>query len=253
MPKEVMSLKGAKKSFGDKEVLKGVDLSLNSSQVLAIIGESGVGKSTLARCLALLDEFDSGFLSYGESIVCEDRQGKCVYRSQQELKEVRSKVGFVFQNFNLFPHFTVEENIIKPLKTVKKLSSQEAKEIARKRLEEEELLDFANMVPCDLSGGQKQRVAIARALALNPDVIFFDEPTSALDPKLSSSVAALIRKIAKGGVGVVVITHDMNFARDAADEVAVLSGGVFVERGQSEQVLSDPKSEITKQLLTSLH
>ena len=251
MPREVVIVKGARKSFDGKLVLHDVDFAVDDDEVMTIIGPSGVGKSTLLRCMTLLERFDSGNLYYDDLTVCQDNAGKSVYAKDDVIKAARARAGLVFQNFNLFPHFTVEQNITKPLVTVKKMGKEEALEIAKKRLSELDLADKADMVPCDLSGGQQQRVAIARALAQNPSVIYFDEPTSALDPRLSRDVAKLIRGIAKSGIGVVIVTHDMNFAREASDYVAIMNEGTFVEKGKCEEIFEDPKSQVTREFLAS--
>ena len=251
MPREVVIVKGARKSFDDKLVLHDVDFAVDDDEVMTIIGPSGVGKSTLLRCMTLLERFDSGNLYYDDLTVCQDNAGKSVYAKDDVIKAARARAGLVFQNFNLFPHLTVEQNITKPLVTVKKMGKEEALEIAKKRLSELDLADKADMVPCDLSGGQQQRVAIARALAQNPSVIYFDEPTSALDPRLSRDVAKLIRGIAKSGIGVVIVTHDMNFAREASDYVAIMNEGTFVEKGKCEEIFEDPKSQVTREFLAS--
>ena len=251
MPREVVIVKGARKSFDGKLVLHDVDFAVDDDEVMTIIGPSGVGKSTLLRCMTLLERFDSGNLYYDDLTVCQDNAGKSVYAKDDVIKAARARAGLVFQNFNLFPHLTVEQNITKPLVTVKKMGKEEALEIAKKRLSELDLADKADMVPCDLSGGQQQRVAIARALAQNPSVIYFDEPTSALDPRLSRDVAKLIRGIAKSGIGVVIVTHDMNFAREASDYVAIMNEGTFVEKGKCEEIFEDPKSQVTREFLAS--
>ena len=244
--KEVVAVHGGKKVFGDKVVLHDVDFAVDDDEVMTIMGPSGVGKSTLLRCMTCLERFDGGTLEYDDVKVCTDTDGVSVYSKEDVIDQARRRCGLVFQSFNLFPHMTVEENIVKPLTTVFKKSKEEAKEIATSRLKDLEMADKASMVPCDLSGGQQQRVAIARALAMNPKVLYFDEPTSALDPRLSSDVAKLIRGIASGGIGIVVVTHDMHFAREVSDYVAIMQGGTFVKRGTVSQIFENPKEEIDK-------
>ena len=249
--KEVVIVRAGRKVFGDKTVLHDVDFAVDDDEVMTIIGPSGVGKSTLLRCMTMLERFDGGSLEYDDLKVCANVNGVSEYAKEEVLNEARRRCGLVFQNFNLFPHMTVEDNIVKPLKTVFKKSTEEAKQIAQTCLTNLEMADKASMVPCDLSGGQQQRVAIARALAMNPSTLFFDEPTSALDPRLSRDVAKLIREIAKGGIGIVIVTHDMKFARDVSDYVAIMHGGTFVEKGRVDDVFENPKHEITKEFLAS--
>jgi polar amino acid transport system ATP-binding protein len=249
--KEVVVVRHGKKIYDGKTVLHDVEFAVDDDEVMTIIGPSGVGKSTLLRCMTMLEQFDGGTLEYGDLKVCEEVDGKSAYAKESVLNEARRMCGLVFQNFNLFPHMTVMQNITKPLQTVLKKSKEEATEIAKTQLKNLEMLDRADMVPCDLSGGQQQRVAIARALAMNPSTLYFDEPTSALDPRLSRDVGKLVRNIAKSGIGIVVVTHDMKFARDASDYVAIMHDGTFVEKGRVEEVFENPKHQITKEFLTT--
>lgn len=249
MPKSLVKLEGGVKSFGNVSVLRGVSFEVFAGEVLCIIGPSGAGKSTLLRCLTLLEYFDEGSLSYGDLQVCRQVDGASEYSQKNQIEQARSKFGLVFQNFNLFPHYSVLKNVADPLITTKAFSKKDAEEVARLQLQKLGIEEKSDCVPCDLSGGQQQRVAIARCLALNPSVLYFDEPTSALDPRLSSDVSKLIRTIADRGICVVVVTHDMAFARLVSDRIAIMSQGEFVESGKTSEVVNNPKSEFTYNFL----
>lgn len=247
--KPVVNLQHARKAFGSNEVLKDISLTVEQGDVLSIIGPSGGGKSTLLRCMTLLETLDSGSLSYGDLDVAVDNGGKAVYGGKDVLAQAKKRYGLVFQNFNLFPHFTVLQNVTDALISVQKRPKEEALAKGRELLAKMGLAEKEDMVPCDLSGGQQQRVAIARALALDPDVLFFDEPTSALDPELTQEVLRVIRELAEEHMTMVIVTHEMAFARDVADRVAFMDGGVIVEEGPASQVINNPQHNRTKAFL----
>ncbi|WP_410595769.1 amino acid ABC transporter ATP-binding protein [Amycolatopsis sp. lyj-23] len=228
-------------SFGTLEVLRGVDLRVESGKTTCIIGPSGSGKSTLLRCVNRLQEPDSGdLLLDGESVIKSDPD------------ELRQRVGMVFQHFNLFGHRTVLDNIVLPLRSVKKLSKEEAAAIARARLAEVGLADKAPYRPSALSGGQQQRVAIARALAMDPEVMLFDEATSALDPELVKGVLNLMAGLASRGLTLIVVTHEMGFARSVADEVAFMDAGRIVEQGAPAEIFDEPQSPRLQRFLSQV-
>ena len=247
----LVNLEHAKKSFGDTEVLKDISLTVEKGEVLAIIGPSGGGKSTLLRCCTLLETLDGGSLSYGDVIVSTDSGNGAVYSDKKTLAHARTRFGLVFQNFNLFPHYTVMKNLIDAPVSVQKKPKAEAEEKARGLLVRMGLEGKEDMVPCELSGGQQQRVAIARALMLDPDVLFFDEPTSALDPELTKGVLKVIRNLAEEHMTMVIVTHEMAFARDVADHVIFMDGGVIVEQGLARDVIENPQHERTRAFLHS--
>ena len=221
----IVSLTHGRKAFGDNVVLKDISLEVDSGDVLAIIGPSGGGKSTLLRCLTLLETLDGGTLAYGDLVVCRDEDGHAVYAAKDVVHQARNRFGLVFQNFNLFPHYTVLKNVMDAPITVQKRNKHEVEAEARELLAKMGLSGKEDMVPCELSGGQQQRVAIARALAMNPDVLYFDEPTSALDPELTQEVLKVIRDLAAESMTMVIVTHEMIFARDVADSIIFMDGG----------------------------
>ena len=238
-----------KKTFGELEVLKDISLSVHKGEVVSVIGPSGSGKSTLLRCATMLEKMDGGELSFlGEKAAWEEN-GKCVYANKKQLKEIRKNFGLVFQNFNLFPHYTVMKNIIDAPVCVDGVSKEEAKERAWKLLKQLGLSDKADAYPYQLSGGQQQRVSIARALALQPKVLFFDEPTSALDPELTSEVLSVIRGLKSHDSTMVVVTHEMEFARSVADQVIFMANGVIEEAGTPDEVFGNPKSPLLQSFL----
>ena len=249
----VLEIKNVKKSFNDSQlhVLKDISLTVAQGEVVAIIGPSGSGKSTLLRCATLLTEMDSGDLLYsGDYAAKTNEQGVAVYADKQQLKKIRSRFGLVFQNFNLFPHFSVLKNLTDAPIQVLGRSKEEAEKKAMALLDKMGLADKADAYPCQLSGGQQQRVAIARALALHPDILCFDEPTSALDPELTGEVLRVIRGLADRRMTMVIVTHEMAFARDVADRVIFMDGGVIVEQGPARDVIERPQEERTRQFLS---
>lgn len=247
----VVTLEHAKKAFGANEVLKDISLTVNRGDVLAIIGPSGGGKSTLLRCLTLLETLDAGDLSYGDLAVTRTNDaGRAVYGGKDVLAQAKTRFGLVFQNFNLFPHYTVLKNITDAPVCVQKRPKDEAEAQARELLAKMGLAGKEDMVPCELSGGQQQRVAIARALALNPDVLFFDEPTSALDPELTRDVLQVIRDLAAERMTMVIVTHEMSFARDVADHLIFIDDGRVVEAGRAADVINNPAHERTRAFLS---
>lgn len=249
---EMIKATGIYKKFGGNEVLKGISFNVNKGEVVTVIGPSGSGKSTLLRCINLLEKIDLGSITVeGDSMVTTDYEGRAVYCGKDQLRRIRLKIGLVFQNFNLFPHFSVLRNITEAPIRVAGVSKEEAKKTALELLTKMGLEDKANAYPCQLSGGQQQRVAIARALALKPDVLFFDEPTSALDPELTIEVMKVIRKLAEEKMTMVVVTHEMSFARDVADRVIFMDNGVIVEEGKPQEVFNNPSNERTKAFLSS--
>ncbi|MEG0780236.1 MAG: amino acid ABC transporter ATP-binding protein [Oscillospiraceae bacterium] len=245
----VMELKNVKKTFDNTlEVLTDISLTVERGEVVAIIGPSGSGKSTLLRCATLLTEMDSGELSYlGDKAVWNGADGKAVYA--KDLKKIRNYFGLVFQNFNLFPHYSVLKNLTDAPIAVLGRSPAAAKEKALELLVKMGLSDKADSYPCQLSGGQQQRVAIARALAMEPEILFFDEPTSALDPELTGEILKVIRQLADENMTMVIVTHEMAFARDVADRVIFMDGGVIVEQGDPREIIGHPKEERTRQFL----
>ncbi len=246
----ILEMRNITKKFDDLEVLRDISLSVSKGQVLAIIGPSGSGKSTLLRCATLLESVDSGYISYlGNVAASTAEDGRALYASKAELKKIRGYFGLVFQNFNLFPHFTVLKNVIDAPISVQKRSKKEAVEKARELLMKMGLEDKENAYPFQLSGGQQQRVSIVRALATEPQILFFDEPTSALDPELTGEVLKVIRKLAEEHMTMVIVTHEMAFARAVADRVIFMDGGVIIEQGAPEDVLGNPREERTKQFL----
>ena len=231
------------KSFGETPVLRDVSVSVARGEVVAIIGRSGSGKSTLLRCMNNLETIDSGEISIGGQTMVTTQNGKPVYKKDKELRALMLKMGMVFQDYNLFPHQSVLKNLTLPQTLVLKRSAKEAEAKAMELLAKVGLAEKANEYPCNLSGGQCQRVAIARALCMDPDILCFDEPTSALDPQLTQEVLSVIRQLASEKRTMIVVTHEMNFARDVADRVIYMENGLVVEDGPAQEVLGSHRSE----------
>ncbi|SDL34387.1 polar amino acid transport system ATP-binding protein [Sarcina sp. DSM 11001] len=238
------------KSFGDLKVLHDISVKVEEGEVVAIIGPSGSGKSTLLRCATMLETMDSGSLIYlGEKAAQNDAQGRTVYASPAELRRIKGYFGLVFQNFNLFPHFSVLRNLTEAPVHVQKRDRKEVEKEALELLAKIGLSGKENYYPQQLSGGQQQRVAIARALAMKPKMLFFDEPTSALDPELTGEILKVIRQLAAIKMTMVIVTHEMGFARDVADRVIFMDGGYIIEEGDPHDVISNPREGRTKQFL----
>lgn len=238
----VIRVEGVQKSFGANHVLRGVDFEVMPGEVVTIIGASGSGKSTLLRCINLLETPDAGHVWFhGEDLAAE----------HVNVNRLRESIGMVFQGFNLFNNMNVMENCVLAPVTLKKCSRAEAEERARKHLAEVGLLDFAQAPVTKLSGGQKQRVAIARALCMEPEIMLFDEPTSALDPELTAEVLKVIKGLAAENMTMVIVTHEMGFARDVADHLIFMDGGVIVEQGPASEVISNPQHDRTRAFLAN--
>ena len=231
------------KAFGKNEILKGVDLEVKKGDVVVILGPSGSGKTTFLRCLDFMETADQGTLEF------DTIKTSLHHAHKKTILEARRKTGFVFQNFNLFNNKTALENVMEGLVTARKIPKDKAKEIAERTLKKVGLVDRKDFYPSQLSGGQQQRVGIARAIAPNPDVVFFDEPTSALDPELVGEVLSVIKELAKEGMTMIVVTHEMSFAEEVASQVVFMDGGVVVEKGSAKEIFNNPKEERTRQFL----
>ncbi|MDD6188690.1 MAG: amino acid ABC transporter ATP-binding protein [Clostridiales bacterium] len=237
---EKVIIKNLHKSFGELQVLRGIDLTVNEGEVVCIIGPSGGGKSTFLRCMNRLEEATDG------QIIVD---GTEITSPKLDINKIRENIGMVFQSFNLFAHLTVIKNIMLAPVDLKKMSKDEAEKRALELLARVGLEDKAHAYPHQLSGGQQQRVAIARALAMNPDIMLFDEPTSALDPEMVGEVLNVMKELAEGGMTMVVVTHEMGFARDVADRVVLMADGSIVEMGTPEEIFNNPKEDRTKEFL----
>jgi len=241
-----LSVKGITKRFGGIVAVEQVSFEINKGEVVSIIGPNGAGKTTVLRCINGLEKADGGSIEISDIPLFEEKNGRVVYCSKDTMKEVRKNLGMVFQNYNLFPHMSVLENIIEAPVNVFKISKDEAKRDANELLNQIGLEDKENAYPFELSGGQKQRVAIARACALNPKIMCFDEPTSALDPELTEGIATVIDGLSKKGMGILIITHDMAFAKRVANKVLFMADGEIIEEGSVEEIFNNPKKEKTK-------
>ena len=241
MPKVLV--RGLKKQYGDNVVLKSIDLTVNQGEVVCVIGPSGSGKSTMLRCLNRMEEINGGKVFV---------DGVDITDPKEDINKIRQNIGMVFQHFNLFPHLSVLDNITLAPMELKGLSKVEAESLALYLLESVGLADKAHVAPNSLSGGQKQRVAIARALAMQPDVLLFDEPTSALDPEMVGDVLDVMKRLAEDGMTMIVVTHEMGFAREVADRVIFMDGGFIVEEGAPEELFSKPSHERTQSFLNKV-
>ena len=248
---KLLEINHCNKKFADNEVLKDISLSVEEGQVVSIIGPSGSGKSTLLRCATLLETMDGGDLIYlGEYTAKADETGKSVYGTKADLQKARQHFGLVFQNFNLFPHYSVLKNITEPPILIGKRPKDEVYAEARELLRKMGLADKEDAYPYQLSGGQQQRVSIARALAMKPKILFFDEPTSALAPELTGEILQVIKELAAEHMTMVIVTHEMSFARDVSDHIIFMDGGVIVEEGEPKELINNPKQERTKAFLS---
>ncbi|GHV90344.1 arginine ABC transporter ATP-binding protein [Spirochaetia bacterium] len=246
---EIITVKGISKSFGPLQVLKDISFTVNQGEVVAILGPSGSGKSTLLRCITHLELVEGGSISLTGRDMVKDG----VYVQAEQLREICLKVGLVFQNFNLFPHFSVLRNITEAQVHVLRRDRKTAADRAAALLEKMGLSDKAASYPGELSGGQQQRVSIARALALDPEVLFFDEPTSALDPELTGDILKVIRSLAAEKMTMVIVTHEIPFAREVADRVLFMDGGAFIEEGPAAEVIDNPRLDRTRSFLARLN
>ena len=256
----ILEVSSLKKSFGKTEVLKGISLSLEEGQVMSIIGSSGSGKTTLLRCINFLETADSGKITVDNDVIFDSENYKNL--SSSEKREKQLKIGLVFQQFNLFPQYNVLDNVTLAVKLRakersdykqnKKQINKEIEEKALKLLEDMGLSEKIHNYPCELSGGQQQRVSIARAMALEPKILFFDEPTSALDPELTGEILRVIRELAEKKMTMVIVTHEMNFAKEVSDYIVFMDDGVIAEEGKAQELISNPKTERLQAFLSKL-
>ena len=246
----MLEAENIRKSFGNTEVLKGISFTLDKAQVLSVIGPSGSGKSTLLRIVTQLEKADGGSLVIDDIPLFSDTPSGCVY-NKENMKAAARKTGLVFQNFNLFPHFSVLRNITEAQRAVLKRSREESEAKAFALLKKMGLEDKAGSYPYQLSGGQAQRVSIARALAMDPEILFFDEPTSALDPELTREILSVIRELKEDKMTMVVVTHEMSFAKGISDKVIFMDKGVIVEEGEGDELFTNPRNERTRLFLSN--
>ena len=244
----VLEMNNIQKHFGDLEVLKDISLSVNKGEVLSIIGPSGSGKSTLLRCAVNLEKIDGGKITYNNDVMADTQNGKVMYAKKNELKKIRDSFGLVFQNFNLFPHYSVWKNVIDAPIHVQKRDRSEVEKTAMELLEKMGIADKKDSYPCQLSGGQQQRVSIVRALAMKPDILFFDEPTSALDPELTQEILKVIKELADEHMTMVIVTHEMSFAKEVSNRIIFMEHGVIVEDGTPREVFAS-ENQRTKEFL----
>jgi len=255
----ILEVKNLTKSFGKTEVLKGVDFSMEKGEVVSIIGSSGSGKTTFLRCINFLEKADSGKIYFDGNVIFDGNAEKPL--TAKEIREKQLNFGFVFQQFNLFPQYNVIENITLAPKLLakerpdykenKKEIIKEIEDYSKELLEQSGLIDKMNNYPCELSGGQQQRVAICRALALKPKIMLFDEPTSALDPEITNEVLKVIKSVASRGMTMIIVTHEMNFAKNISDKIIFMNEGVIAEEGTPEQIFNNPQNPRTKEFITS--
>ena len=250
---KLLEMKNIKKSFGDLEVIKDISLSVEEGEILSIIGPSGSGKSTILRCATMLETITGGEIIYmGEKAAYTDKNGNVVYAKGEQARKINSNFGLVFQNFNLFPHYSVMKNITDAPIHVQKRNKEEVFKQAGELLEKMGLPDKADYYPCQLSGGQQQRVSIARALCMNPKILFFDEPTSALDPELTLEILKVIRDLAKEHMTMVIVTHEMNFAKEVSNKIIFMEKGVIVEETTPDKMFNS-NNERTRAFLGKYH
>ncbi|MGN0537164.1 MAG: amino acid ABC transporter ATP-binding protein [Acutalibacteraceae bacterium] len=248
----LLEVKNIQKSFGDLQVLKDISLSVREKEVVSILGPSGSGKSTFLRCITFLEKIDGGSMSFCGEDAVNSESGSPVYANKNKMKEIQSYFGLVFQNFNLFPHYSVMKNICDAPIHVQKRDKHEVEKEAEELLKKMGLADKKDYYPYQLSGGQQQRIAIARALAMKPKMLFFDEPTSALDPELTAEILKVLKSLAEEKMTMVIVTHEIDFARSISDRVIFMDKGLIVEEGSPKEVIDNPKNERTQAFLKKM-